>query len=58
MFFSASGRLVLPLSFSFGVYRSHAHEGGARSRRMATRMVRTIGLVMATSASWKVISRA
>ena len=57
-FFSASGRLVLPLSFSFGLNRGHAHSGGARNRRMAARMARTIGPVTATSASWKVMARA
>lgn len=57
-FFSASGRLVLPLSFSFGLDRGHAHSGGARNRRMAARMARTIGPVTATSASWKVMARA
>lgn len=34
-FFGATGRPVLPLSFNFGLYRSHAHDGGARNRRMA-----------------------
>ena len=58
VFFSASGRLVLPLSFSFGLDRGHAHSGGARNRRMAARMARTIGPVTATSASWQVMARA
>lgn len=54
VFFSAEGRPVLPLSFSLDVDRGHAHDGGARNRRMA----RTIGPVTATSASWKVMARA
>ncbi|MDA1045071.1 MAG: hypothetical protein O3C57_07605, partial [Verrucomicrobia bacterium] len=57
VFFSAAGRPVLPLSFSLGMDRSHAHDGGARRRRMAARMARTIGPVTATSASWKVMAR-
>lgn len=35
VFFSAVDRPVLPLSFSFGVDRNHAQDGGARRRRMA-----------------------
>ena len=44
-FFSAADRPVLPLSFSLVQERGHAHAGGARSRRIATRMARAIGLV-------------
>ena len=58
VFFSAAGRPVLLLSFSLGVDRGHAHSGGARNRRMAARMARTIAPVTATSASWKVMARA
>ena len=57
-FFSAVGRPVEPLSLSFSPDRGHAHSGGARNRRMAARMARTIGPVTATSASWKVMARA
>ena len=58
MFFSAADGVILPLSFSLGVDCSHAHSGGARRRRIAARMARTIGPVTATSANWKVITRA
>ena len=54
---SACDRPVLPVSFGFGQVQHHAHDG-ARSRRIATRMARTIVPVTATSASWKVIARA
>jgi hypothetical protein len=57
-FFSAADGPVLPLSFSLGQFQRHAHDGGARNRRMAARMARTIGPVTATSASWKVMARA
>ena len=56
--FSAADEPVLPLSFSLGPDRGHAHSGGARNRRMAARMARTIGPVTATSANWKVMARA
>jgi len=58
VFFSAADRPFLPLSFSLGVDGGHAHDGGARNRRKAARMARTIGPVTATSASWKVMARA
>lgn len=58
LFRIVAGRPVLPLSFSLGVDRRRAHSGGARNRRMAARMARTIGPVTATSASWKVMARA
>jgi len=51
-------RLVEPVLFGEGWDRGHAHEGGARNRRIAARMARTIGSVTATSASWKVMARA
>jgi hypothetical protein len=35
--FSATGRLVLPLSFAFLQFQLHAHHGGARNRRIAAR---------------------
>ena len=57
-FFCASGKLVVPLSFSFGLDRGRAHKGGARNRRMPARLVRTIASVTATSASWNVMARA
>ncbi|GEM_PF-5312792 len=57
-FFSAADRSVQPLSFSLSVDRDHAHSGGARNRRIAARMARTIVPVTATSASWKVMVRA
>jgi hypothetical protein len=57
-FFSAADRPVEPRSFSLDPDRGHAHDGGARNRRMAARMARTIGPVTATSASWKVMARA
>jgi hypothetical protein len=38
MFVSALDRPVEPVSFSLSVDRGHAHEGGARSRWMATRI--------------------
>ena len=50
-FFSAAGKLALPLSLSLGVNRGHAHNGGARDGRMVATIVRTIGPVTATSAS-------
>ncbi len=56
-FFAADGP-VLRLSCSLGPDRGHAHSGGARNRRMAARMARTIGPVTVTSASWKVMARA
>ena len=58
MFFSVAGRPVLPFSFSLGVDRDYALSGGARNRRMAARMARTIGPVTDTSANWKVMVRA
>ena len=58
VFFSAADRPDVPLSFELNVDRRHAHDGGARRRRMAARMARTIGPVTATSASWKVMARA
>lgn len=58
VFFSAADGSVLPLSFNLGVDRSHAHSGGARRQRIAARTARTIGPVMGTSASWKVMARA
>ena len=58
VFFSAPDRPVLPLSFSLGPDRGHAHSGGVRNRRIAEWMARTIGPVTATSASWKVMARA
>jgi len=58
VFFSAADGPVLPLSFSLGPDRGHAHDGGARNRRIAARMARTIGPVTASSASWKVMARA
>jgi hypothetical protein len=57
-FFSAADKLALPLSFGLGQFQLQAHDGGARNRRMAARMARTIGPVTATSASWKVMARA
>jgi hypothetical protein len=50
-FFSAANGSVLPLSFTLGLGRGHAHDGSARSRRMAASMSRTIGPVTNTSAS-------
>ena len=50
MFFSAADIPVLPLSFSLGPDRGHAHSGGVRNRRIAARMARTTGPVTATSA--------
>ncbi len=47
MFFSAADGPVLPLSFSLGEDRGHAHSGGARNRRMAARIARSIGPVTA-----------
>lgn len=58
VFFSAAGRPVLPLSFSLGAHRSHAHDEGARNRRMVEMMAGTIGPMTATSACSKVIARA
>jgi hypothetical protein len=58
VFFNAADRPVLPLSFSLGVDRRYAHSGGARNRRIAAIMARTIQPVTATSASWKVMARA
>jgi hypothetical protein len=57
-FFSAASGPVLPNSFSLGLDRGHAHNGGTRNRWIASRMARTIGPVTATSASWKVMARA
>jgi hypothetical protein len=57
-FFSAMDGPILPLSFSLGEDLGHAHDGGARNRRIAARVARTIGPVTATSASWKVMARA
>ena len=48
--FRAADGPVLPLSFSLGMDRGHAHDGGVRRRRMAARTARTIGPVTATSA--------
>lgn len=53
VFFSAAGRPVLPLSFSVCVDLCQVNGGGAPNRRMAARMVLTIGPVTATSAKWK-----
>jgi len=39
---SATNRPVLPFSFTLGLDRGHAHDGGARSRRMAARMAHII----------------
>jgi hypothetical protein len=49
-----------PLMFSLGLHMhsGHAHDGGARKRRIAARMARMIGLVTATSDIWKVMARA
>jgi len=58
MFFGAAVRPVLPLSFSLSLDHRHAHDGGARNRRIAARMARTIGPVTATSESWKVMAGA
>jgi hypothetical protein len=58
VFFSGLDRPVEPISFGLGQDRCQAHIGGARSRRMAERIARTIGPVTATSASWKVMARA
>jgi hypothetical protein len=55
--FSAPDRLVLPLSFTLGQLQRHAHDGGARIRRIAARMALTMAPVTATSASWKVMAR-
>ena len=55
VFFSAADTPVLHLSFSLGVDRPHAHDGGARRRRIAARMARTIWPV---TASWKMMVRA
>lgn len=57
-FFSVADGPVLPFSFNLGPDRDHAHSGGARNRRMAAIMARSIGPVTATSASWKVMARA
>tara|TARA_B110001450_G_scaffold254375_1_gene279595 strand:+ start:169 stop:552 length:384 start_codon:yes stop_codon:yes gene_type:complete len=57
-FFSAANGPVLSLSFSLGLDRGHAPGGGARNRRIAARMARTMGPVTATSANWKVMARA
>lgn len=48
-FFSAADKPVLPLTFGLGQFQLHAHDGGARNRRMAASMARTIGPVTATS---------
>jgi hypothetical protein len=53
MFFSAADGLVLPLSFSFCQDLGHAHSGGARNRRIAAMMARTIERMTAASASWE-----
>jgi hypothetical protein len=58
VFFRAEDKPVLPLTFSLFVDRDHAHDGGARNRRMAARTARTIGPVVAAMASWKVMARA
>ncbi len=57
-FFSASDGSVLLRSLNLGPDRGHAHSGGARNRRMAARMARTIAPVTVTSASRKVMARA
>ena len=54
----ASGTPVLSLSFRLALDLGQAHDGGARRRRMASRIAQTIGPVTATSASWKVMARA
>ena len=58
VFFSAAEGVVVPLSFSLGLDRGHAHDGGARNGPIAARTALTIGPVTATSAGWKVIARA
>jgi len=45
-FFSASDRPVLPISFGFGQFQHHAHDGGARNRWIAARMALTMGPVL------------
>ena len=57
-FFSAPDRPVEPRSCAFRQFQRHAHDGGARNRRLAVRLARTIGPVTAASASWKVMARA
>jgi len=57
-FFGALDEAVLPISFCLGLKCGHAHDSGARKRRMSARMARTIGPVTATSANWKVMARA
>lgn len=54
-FFSAPDRLVEPGSWSLGQDRDHAHDGGARNRRMAARMVRTIAPGTANSVGCNVL---
>lgn len=56
-FFSAADRPVLRLSCSFDRTHGHAHSGGARNRRKAANIARTVGPVTATSASWKVMAQ-
>jgi hypothetical protein len=46
--FSPAARPVLPLSSSLDVDHGYMHSGGARNRRMAARIARTIGPVTAT----------
>lgn len=44
--FSALDKPVLPLSFSLGPDRGYTHDGGARNRRIAAKMARTIGVTV------------
>ena len=57
-FFSAADGPVLTFSFCLGQERGHVRSGGARARRMESRIARTIRPVTASSASWKVMARA
>jgi hypothetical protein len=57
-FSSEADRPALSPLFDFWCFWDHAHDGGARNRRIAARMARTIAPVTATSASWKVMARA
>ena len=56
--FGIAVRPVEPILFDLRRSRPHAYDGGARSRRMAARIARTIVPVTATSASWKMAWRA
>jgi hypothetical protein len=57
-FFSAADLFFLQVSFSWNPKHVHAHGSGTLNRWIAASMVRTIGPVTATSASWKVMPRA